>query len=399
MDARIILGGRSPDFANAFGRGLQLAEGQNALNEQNALRRLYQEQGPGIAAGNPNALSALARYRPDMAMDMRMQQEEMTMRRDDRAQALQISRERLNMEREQARMAAQEYAAQLSAEERQAQAADIEKAITGAVMLYRNGDRAGYEAWLRQEGLDPAAFPFEQFPAVAAKFIGLSEALKATEQPAGPEWAAATPEQAAAYGAAGGQINTRTGEFKPINPPSGMSLQTNPDGTMTMVQGPGAGARFTEAQSKDNVFATRAEGALQVLEPVADALASRPDVMLDMVPLGIGREVQGDRYQVARQAGDEFLQAILRKDTGAAITEQEQRLYGDTFLPRPGDGPAVIAAKRESRIRALEAIRAGMNIQQITATEKALVEAARRTGEAPAADDDEALMRRLLGGE
>lgn len=99
--------------------------------------------------------------------------------------------------------------------------------------------------------------------------------------------------------------------------------------------------------------------------------------------------MQSDSYQVAKNAGDEFLQAILRKDTGAAITEQEQRLYGDTFLPRPGDGEAVLQAKREARQRALSAIQAGMNMDQIAATERALVDSARITGtaggEAPAA--------------
>jgi hypothetical protein len=158
-----------------------------------------------------------------------------------------------------------------------------------------------------------------------------------------------------------------------------------PDGLPIITRGPASGVKFTEAQSKDNVFSTRAEGALAKLEPVADALSSRTDVILDAVPLGIGREAQGDEYQVARQAGDEFLQAILRKDTGAAITEQEQRLYGVTYLPQPGDGPGVLQAKREARARAIAALQSGMNADQFAATERAIVEAARRVEGGPQA--------------
>lgn len=153
-----------------------------------------------------------------------------------------------------------------------------------------------------------------------------------------------------------------------------------PDGNPIVVRGnSSASTKFTEGQSKDNVYATRAEGALRVLEPVADVLTSRSDQVLDAIPLGIGREAQREDFQVAQQAGEEFLQAILRKDTGAAITEQEQFLYGRTFLPQPGDGPAVLEAKRASRQRAIEAIKSGMSPAQIIAQERALKNADNRT--------------------
>lgn len=176
--------------------------------------------------------------------------------------------------------------------------------------------------------------------------------------------------------------------------PPGMSIESDGQGGFRMVQGPGvngAARPFTEAQSKDNVYATRAKGALEVLNPIADALVSRGEQIAESVPLGFGREFQTQAFQVAKQAGDEFLQAILRKDTGAAITAQEQALYGETFLPRPGDGPAVLEAKKAARQRAIAAIEAGMSAAQIVATEQALVQTAKRTGapaQATMSDDD-----------
>ena len=160
---------------------------------------------------------------------------------------------------------------------------------------------------------------------------------------------------------------------------TGMVIESDGQGGFRMVQGAGAAAAgakpFTEGQSKDIVFATRAEGALASLDPIANALTSRGEVAADWLPMGLGGGMQTDEYQVAKTAGDEFLQAILRKDTGAAITTQEQALYGETYLPRPGDSPARLQYKQEARKRAVEALKGGMSPAQIIAQEKALEKA------------------------
>jgi hypothetical protein len=156
--------------------------------------------------------------------------------------------------------------------------------------------------------------------------------------------------------------------------PSGMAIEVGPDGQVRVTQGPGVqGKPLTEGQSKDTVYATRAEGALPTLDQYDVALTSLGDVALGADPTGIVRgRLQSNEYQLARQAGDEFLQAILRKDTGAAITAQEQELYGKTYLPQPGDSTDVIAQKRQSRRRALEAIKAGLPASAMVAQEQAL---------------------------
>lgn len=176
--------------------------------------------------------------------------------------------------------------------------------------------------------------------------------------------------------------------------PAGMVLETTPSGGVRLVQGSGAAAstRFTEGEGKDVVYATRAQGALEVLEPVAETLTSLPSRAAEYDPTGVIRgRVQSPEYQVARNAGDEFLQAILRKDTGAAITAGEQALYGVTYLPQPGDGPEVLEAKRAARQRAVAAINAGMSPAQMIAAETALggSPAAAQGGPARVANDAE----------
>jgi hypothetical protein len=193
----------------------------------------------------------------------------------------------------------------------------------------------------------------------------------------------ATPEEAAAFGAPAGQIGP-DGRFYPVNPPSGTSLQIDPTtGAVTFQQGSGV-KPLTEGQSKDTVYATRAAGSLPILDEFGGALTSAGQRAMDMDPTGLVRGQQSPEFQKARQAGDEFLQAILRKDTGAAITTDEMQSYGRTYLPAPGDGPEVLEQKKTARKRALEAMKAGMPPQAILQQEKAL---ANSTPKAPVVID------------
>jgi hypothetical protein len=242
-------------------------------------------------------------------------------------------------------------------------------------------------AWLRSRGRDDLAAAMEGgLPAADALRIAMEPAdpmaainletaqleLARLRNPQ-PEFRRATPEEAATYGAQSGQFGP-DGRFYAVDVPQGMTIESDGAGGFRMVQGPaGAAKPLTEGQSKDVVYATRAKGALAVLDPVAEQLTNLGSRAAELDPTGVIRgNVQSPEYQVAKQASDEFLQAILRKDTGAAITSQEQALYGVTYLPQPGDGPEVLEAKRAARQRAVAAIEGGMSAAQIIAQEKAL---------------------------
>lgn len=159
----------------------------------------------------------------------------------------------------------------------------------------------------------------------------------------------------------------------------GMSLQVDPEtGAVTFQQG-GNIKPLTESQSKDTVYSTRAAGALPLIDKFGEELTSLPQSVGGQVP-GVGNYLKSKEYQQAEQAGKEFLQAILRKDTGAAIHQHEMESYGVVYLPRPGDSPEVLAQKKASRSRALEAIKAGMPAQAILAQERALAAGGTDTG-------------------
>ena len=246
-------------------------------------------------------------------------------------------------------------------------------------------------AWLRSQGRDDLA------AAVESGALGGRDAAGIAMQPA-PMPEAIQPQSAAGKLEADYRAGLITPEAYKAGiaslAPSGTAISIGPNGEVMFEQGTGVQAKpFTEAQGKDVVYSTRARGALEALEPVANALTSRTARAAEYDPTGLARgAVQSDEYQVAKNAGDEFLQAILRKDTGAAITSQEQALYGETYLPQPGDNEALLAQKKAARQRAIVALEAGMSPSMIVAQEKALGKGATATVPAGVDPEDWAVM-------
>lgn len=178
------------------------------------------------------------------------------------------------------------------------------------------------------------------------------------------------------------QWNAESGTWERVGgvkAPSGMSITTNPDGTVSVTQGP-TGGKMTEANSKDMVYATRAAGALPTIDQMGDSLTSLGETVGGNAPV-VGNYMKSPEFQQAEQAGKEFLQAILRKDTGAAITKQEVDEYGSVYLPRPGDSPEVLAQKKASRQRALRALAAGIPADLMLRLEQSGVEIPGATSE------------------
>lgn len=119
------------------------------------------------------------------------------------------------------------------------------------------------------------------------------------------------------------------------------------------------GKPLTEGQSKDVYFLNRARDASVELDRLDSALASLSEKTAGGLPV-IGNYLKSDEYQMAEQKGREFIASILRKETGAAVTEFEWNFYGPTYLPQPGDGEDVIRAKRSARQTAIRGIEAGL---------------------------------------
>ncbi len=159
------------------------------------------------------------------------------------------------------------------------------------------------------------------------------------------------------------QWNPQTGEWEAVGgakTPSGGISVTSPDGTTMTIGGNGAGQKLTEGQSKDVLYYTRGVDSNAQLDQYEAELTSLGQRAVENLPMGAGNYLQSPEYQVAKQAGANFLASVLRKDTGAAVTQQEFDIYGRMFLPQPGDSDDALQQKRRARQVALEAIKSGM---------------------------------------
>ncbi len=392
LNPSIILAGRNPDFTDTMGRAVQTAGNMNALRQSQQLQDIYRQHGAGIMEGNPEAMNALAQVNAPLAFDMSSQRQQLDMQ----GQRLEISREQLDMERENARLRAAELATQMDQQTRAQALSELQGALSEIMAvkenpaLLRDALRRNAEA-VEQMGFNPGQVMQnpQLLDAIAARVVGSAEGIQSAlemgqggQEPASIQALRIRAQEAGlAPGTEAYQEFMRRGGTIP----QGMVLETTPDGGMRFAQGEGVGGEggvdFTEAQSKDNVYAVRARGALEALMPVFDTLASRQDRAFGWAPLGLGRGLQDPDFQVAEQAGTEFLQAILRKDTGAAITQDETESYGRVYLPYPGDSPAVLEAKRQAVVRAINAIESGMEPAQMLARDRALVASARESAE------------------
>lgn len=95
-----------------------------------------------------------------------------------------------------------------------------------------------------------------------------------------------------------------------------------------------------------------AEGTIQKLEPTIAKQSPLDQIRLQSAP----NYLQSADQQVYRQAQRAFTEARLRKESGAAIPQQEYDNDARTYFAQPGDMPAVVERKRKAR----QAVLAGL---------------------------------------
>lgn len=143
----------------------------------------------------------------------------------------------------------------------------------------------------------------------------------------------------------------------------GGQLTVDPE-TGAVSYAPG-GSVLKEGEGKAVTYGIRAASGLKKLEEIEDTgydPANVSDRVADGMPAGnFMLSKSGQKY---KQAASEFLAAILRKDTGAAITDTEFRIYGEQFFPQAGDSAEVKAQKREARRTAYDALKSGSGAGQ-----------------------------------
>lgn len=150
---------------------------------------------------------------------------------------------------------------------------------------------------------------------------------------------------------------------------SGMQLTTNPDGTVTLTEGSiGNGLpKLTEAEGRNSGFYGRGVESHKIISQLEDQGTSLFNATAGSLPV-VGNYALSAEAQKYKQAQRDFVNAVLRRESGAVISDQEFANAKEQYFPQPGDGPEVIAQKRANRettIRGLE-ISSGQGAQFAT---------------------------------
>jgi uncharacterized Zn-binding protein involved in type VI secretion len=127
--------------------------------------------------------------------------------------------------------------------------------------------------------------------------------------------------------------------------------------SVSVVPGTERAPKFTNEQSTAAGFANRisaANGTLDQLEGGGYSPTNARDTLGGAVPGG--NFIKSEKGQQYEQAKRDFVTAVLRKESGAAISTGEFVTEEKKYFPQPGDSGPVIAQKRQARERALQSM-------------------------------------------
>lgn len=135
-------------------------------------------------------------------------------------------------------------------------------------------------------------------------------------------------------------INNKTFETKVAPSPTGKPLLPK---------------NLTDVMANSSLFATRADDANKQLNGLIQK-------GFDPTSLSAGAQkllpnyFQGENAQALEQIGRNFGAAVLRKESGAAITKDEWDQVKLQYIPQPGDKPETLAQKELNRDRAIQGL-------------------------------------------
>lgn len=154
---------------------------------------------------------------------------------------------------------------------------------------------------------------------------------------------------------------------------AGMAISVGPDGTFTFTEGGATPIKLTDSQSNALAFGGRMQASNQILSKTEMEGTQLGQSLLEQVPVA-GNYLLSPEYQQYSQAKRNFINAVLRKESGAAIAESEFTNADKQYFPQPGDSPEVIQQKRENRELATQLMMAGVPIQGLTENPKVVLE-------------------------
>lgn len=141
-------------------------------------------------------------------------------------------------------------------------------------------------------------------------------------------------------------VDRRTGKVIFQDPSGGGSaVEIGADGTVRINPDK---MKLSDGQKKSMIFSGRMQQAQDVINSVERAGTSLYDSIVNSIPLA-GNYLTSPEYKVYSQAKRNFINAILRDESGAAIGQSEFDAAEQQYFPQAGDTDAVIEQKRQNR--------------------------------------------------
>lgn len=168
-------------------------------------------------------------------------------------------------------------------------------------------------------------------------------------------------KEQAANVAAGKAVTGPNGEIIFMTP-QGIYQQPAAGGSPEPVQPGGnipiTGPKYSEDMRKAGGFAMRADAADKIVSDprVTAAGSSMGENLKSAAPFGLGNYLTSDNFQSFDQAQRDFVNAVLRRESGAAISESEFDNARKQYLPQPGDGKVVLDQKAANRKLAIQSL-------------------------------------------
>lgn len=146
-----------------------------------------------------------------------------------------------------------------------------------------------------------------------------------------------------------------------------------PAATLNGAQVQGKSMGLNDVQSKALLFGSRMQAAEKILNEMAAQGTERPSVMkgvVEGIPLvgraagAVANNASTPQQQKVEQAQRDFINAVLRRESGAAIAEPEFENARKQYFPAVGDSQAVIQQKAQNRQLATKGILAEVPAKQ-----------------------------------
>lgn len=261
--------------------------------------------------------------------------------------------------------------------------------INGARMILSDAQQSQNAQAIQQRGLDLQASNQQAQNALAAQRVGIEQSRFSLDQQGAQVQQTARDALTQAIQSGDPQAiakATQIAAAQGINMPSRANLQTVKTDNGMMVFDPAtgqmrpaldpsgravggggaAGKDLKEAQSKAMGYGMRAAESSHLIDEIGQNGAIQPSLLkrfAESVPLvgeGLGmaaNQFASPEQQQVEQAQRDFVNAVLRQESGAAISQSEFDNARRQYFPQPGDSQAVIEQKRRNRETSIEAFR------------------------------------------